>query len=519
VIGVDLDEGRIGLARQLGMDVGLGSTADAEEIEQVARLTDGLGADGVIITASTPSDAVIANAFRMCRRKGRVVLVGDVGLDLDRADIYQKELDFFISTSYGPGRYDRNYEERGLDYPIGYVRWTENRNMSEYLRMVAEGRVTLEPLIGAKYPVEDAAAAYARLGTHDRPVIALLTYPPDFSSIGERVVPNPTHRSGQAGAIGVAVVGAGSFARGMHLPNIQALKADLRLEAIVSRTGHNATAAATQFGSAYSTTEVDRVLADKNVDLVVVATRHNLHADLALRALLAGKHVLVEKPMALTKSELDALVAFYAGGPAERPILMTGFNRRFSQYGVRIAELTRERSNPMVMTYRMNAGYIPLDHWVHTDEGGGRNRGEACHIYDLFTYLTGARVVDVHATAIRPMTGHYARTDNFTATLRFEDGSLATLTYTALGAETHPKEQMEVFVDGKVIALNDYRSLTATGAPNRALSTPTSQKGQRAELEALVAGIRSGTWPIPLWQQVQATEIALAVEDQIIGGD
>jgi predicted dehydrogenase len=304
----------------------------------------------------------------------------------------------------------------------------------------------------------------------------------------------------------------------MHLPNIQSLNHDLRLQAIVSRTGHNATAAATQFGAAYATTEVDRVLADPAVDLVIVATRHNLHGSLALQALAAGKHVLVEKPLALTKPELDALVAFYADGSADRPILTTGFNRRFSAYGRRIAELTRARSNPMVITYRMNAGYIPLDHWVHTEEGGGRNRGEACHIYDLFTYLTGAHVVDVHAAAIRPTTGHYARTDNFVATMRFDDGSVATLTYTALGSASHPKERMEVFVDGTVLALDDYRSLTVTDGNDKGLTTATSEKGQRAELEALIAAIRGGGWPIPLWQQVQATEIALAVEDQLTGG-
>ena len=367
VIGIDLDGGRVGLARQLGMDVGLGASADGEDIQQVASLTDGIGADGVIITASTPSDAVVSNAFRMCRKKGRVVLVGDVGLDLNRADFYEKELDFFISSSYGPGRYDRNYEERGLDYPVGYVRWTENRNMAEYLRLVADGRVAVEPLIGATYPVEDAAAAYARLGSADRPVIVLLSYPQDESAVGSRVVPNPTHRPGHAGALGVAVIGAGSFASGMHLPNIKGMPNELRLQAIVSRTGHNATAAATQYGAAYATTDFDRVLEDPGVDLVIMATRHNLHAALALRALEAGKHVLVEKPLALTRHELDELVAFYADGPAERPILLTGFNRRFSAYGRRVAELdtgSRESDGDHVphecrATSRLTTGYTP----------------------------------------------------------------------------------------------------------------------------------------------------------------
>jgi predicted dehydrogenase/threonine dehydrogenase-like Zn-dependent dehydrogenase len=518
VIGTDLDPSRVRLATELGMNMALAADGSGD-VDQVARLTDGVGADAVIITASTPSDAVVSNAFRMCRKKGRVVLVGDVGLDLNRADFYEKELDFLVSTSYGPGRYDRNYEERGLDYPVGYVRWTENRNMSEYLRLLAEGRIKLASLIGAAFDIDDAAGAYEALRSGEgRPVIVLLSYGDRVAEAEERVVRNPKSRPAEAGTIGVAVVGAGAFAKGTHLPNIRALRDTLQLQAVVSRTGHNAVATARQFGAAYATTDFDRVLEDPEVDLVIIATRHNLHAALALRALRHGKHVLVEKPLALNRDELEGVRTFFEEPGDPKPILMTGFNRRFSEYGLRIAELTRDRTNPMVISYRMNAGYVPLDHWVNTNEGGGRNLGEACHIYDLFTFLTGARKADVQAKAIRPRSGYYGRSDNFAATIGFDDGSVATLIYTALGAAGHPKEQMDVFVDGKVISLDDYRRLTVAGASIKALTTSAPEKGQRQELEALVQAIRAGgEWPIALWGQIQATEIALRVEELITG--
>ena len=518
VIGIDLDPARVHLAAELGMEVGLVSETGDEVDEQVARLTDGIGADGVIITAATSSDAVVSTAFRMCRKKGRVVLVGDVGLHLNRADFYVKELDFFISSSYGPGRYDRRYEEEGLDYPVGYVRWTENRNMGEYLRLLAEDRVRVGPLVSATHPVGDAPAAYEAIRAGDsKPLMVLLTYPRNEGETApERLVVNPLATRARPGRLRVALVGAGGFAKGMHLPNLRALSSEYHLHAIVSRTGHNAASTAWQFGAAYATTEYGRVLEDSDVDVVLIATRHHLHASMVLEALRSGKHVLVEKPLALDRAELDDITAFYAAlsPDASTPLLLTGFNRRFSPFATRAAEILRGRTGPLLATYRMNAGYLPLDHWVHGPEGGGRNRGEACHIYDLFTFLTGSRVTAVHATALRPRTGHYSRTDNFVATVRFDDGSITSLTYTALGSREHPKEQMEVFADGKVLVLDDYRRLTISGATTRGVSTAGPSKGQREELEAFARAIRQGgEWPIPLWQQVQATDIALRVEE------
>lgn len=518
VIGVDLDRNRIELARSLGMECGV-HPDDGEDVQQVARLTDGAGADGVLITAATPSDAVVAAAFRMCRKKGRVVLVGDVGLQLNRADFYEKELDFLISTSYGPGRYDRRYEEEGLDYPLGFVRWTENRNMTEYLRLLAQQKVRVRELIGRTWPVEQAGEAYQRLQAPDRPLIALLHYPSQAAAAPlSKVILSPAQAAPNgASRVRLALIGAGGFAKAMHLPNLKALKDRVELRAVASRTGHNAMSVAREYAAAYATTDYEQVLADKDIDAVLIATRHDTHASLVLAALEAGKHVLVEKPLALTRAELAAIQAFFEKRAGqEAPLLLTGFNRRFSPFARRIRELIQQRTNPMILNYRMNAGYLPLDHWVHGPEGGGRNRGEACHIYDLFTFLTGARISGVSATAIQPATAHYSRTDNFVATLAFDDGSIATLTYTALGDSSYPKELMEIYVDGKVLVLEDYKSLATAGMRGSKLSFTRQEKGQTTELtEFLDLILNGGQSPMPLWQQVQATEIALTVDECI----
>ncbi len=522
VIGLDLDPSRVDLALRLGATVGI-TPGDDDAITRVTRVTDGYGADGVIVTAASKSNDIISTAFKMCRRKGRVVLVGDVGLDINREDIYPKELDFLISTSYGPGRYDASYEEHGLDYPIGYVRWTENRNMEEYLRLVADGKIDLDAMISAVYPVDEAPAAYEAIKSGERkPLMVLLHYPRPEGEVVAHTVPNPLAEPGRPGAVRIALIGAGGFAKGMHLPNIKAQPELLHLQAVSTRTGHNAAATARQYGAAYGTTDDEQVIADPDVDAVLIATRHDLHADLTLKALAAGKHVLVEKPTGITRAEVDRIVEFYRDAEAagtKAPILLTGFNRRFSPFAVRLSELLAKRSDPMTIVYRMNAGYIPLEHWVHGPEGGGRNIGEACHIYDLFTYLTGAKTTGMTAAAITPATGAYVRNDNFTATFTFEDGSVATLVYTALGSTEYPKEQMEVFCDGKVYVLDDYRALRVTGAPAAGVETKLVDKGQAAEIAAFATAIRDGgSWPIPLWQQAQAMAMAFDVEDALGGG-
>lgn len=513
VIVSDLDASRIEMALKHGADYAIqpDGTTDAEQVE---RLTDGIGADGVIITAAAKSDAIVSTAFKMCRRKGRVVLVGDVGLHLNRADFYEKEIDFFISTSYGPGRYDNLYEEKGLEYPVSYVRWTENRNLQEVLNLMAAKKLHVMDMVSKIYPVEEADTAYESLKTASlKPLMVLLSYPQKEQEAAD-VVTVATHPL-RKDRIQVALIGAGGFAKGMHLPNIKQLGDLYQLRAVMSRTGTNAEAVAKQFGADYATTNYEKVLADDAVDMVLIATRHNLHASMVLAALGAGKHVLVEKPLAINAEELSRIELFYREHH-DAPLLLTGFNRRHSRYLQEIAKHTTARQNPMIIHYTMNAGYIPLDHWVHTEEGAGRNIGEACHIYDVFNFLTGAKAISVSASSIQPSGAYYSAKDNFVATITYDDGSVANLIYTAVGSKDYPKETMEIFFDGKIITLDDYRSMKGYGVKLASLETKGSEKGQLEEIKAFGSAIKNGGEPpIPLWQQVQAMQIAFAVEAQI----
>jgi predicted dehydrogenase/threonine dehydrogenase-like Zn-dependent dehydrogenase len=518
VIGVDLDAERIKVAQALGMNMGLDPTTEPYT-ERVIALTHGLGADGVIITAATPSHQVVSDAMTACRKKGRVVLVGDVGLNLNRGDMYRKEIDFLISCSYGPGRYDELYEEGGQDYPLPYVRWTENRNMQAYIQLLSSKKIVLTGLFDKPFPIDRAEDAYEALKAEGRkPLAVLLAYPPRQDAIARRridVAPAPAH----TGRIRVALAGASSFAQGVHLPNLGVLRQDFELRAVMSRTGANAKAVATQNQATYCTTDFDEILKDGQVDLVLIATRHDLHGRMALQSLRAGKHTFVEKPLTLSADELTEIEAFYTDNP-NGPLLMVGFNRRFSPPVRHLESVLEGRSTPIIANYRMNAGFVPADSWLHGPEGGGRNLGEACHIYDLFNALCrGVPAVSVQAAAIDPKAGQWRRNDNFVATIKYADGSVCTLTYTALGAKGYPKERLEVFADGKIVCLDDYKSVEIHGRNQKGWKSASAQKGQLEELKALADTLLRGRlWPIPLDQQLRATRIALEVERQISGG-
>ena len=511
VIGTDVDDNRIAVALANGMDFGL--QAGDNIVEKITKLTDGMGADAVIITAASASSEIIAQAFQACRRKARVVVVGDVGLNLARSDIYAKELDVLISTSYGPGRYDAVYEEEGADYPIAYVRWTENRNMGEYLRQVAAGRISLAKMLQEPYPIERAEEAYSMLGGGgDKPLLVLLKYPAKEAP----AVTTISVGSGKAksGKISIALVGAGGFAQGMHLPNLRKLSDHYELHTVVSRTGLSARTAAEKYGAKNASTDFVAVIADPEVDLVLIATRHDLHAEMTLAALRAGKNVFVEKPLSMTEQGLGEIEAFYRENP-NGPVLMTGYNRRFSP-AIRAAKKAMSgRTSPMIVNYRMNAGFIPSDHWVHGPQGGGRNIGEACHIYDLFNALTESNPVEVYASAVIPATKYWRSDDNFVATVRYADGSVCSLTYTAMGSKSHPKETADIFVDGKVLTLGDYKQLTVCGGSG-GWKGLTMEKGQLEELQALAETLRDGTpWPISLEDQLASAQISFEVERQI----
>lgn len=515
VIGIDINGERVRLATENGMDFGIDPTAN-NFVEQVHRVTDGFGADAVIITAASSSSTIVSEAMQACRKKGRVVLVGDVGLDLQRSDFYKKELDFLISCSYGPGRYDATYEEGGQDYPLPWVRWTENRNMEAYLGLLAKRQISIPTLGIVKYSIDEAPQAYEALKSGgQRSLVVILEYP-------ERET-RPAHtislkaRTATEGKIRVGIVGVGNFAATTHLPNLARLKDRFALHVVLSRTGANARAIAEQFGAAYATTDFDQLLSDDAIDLVIIATRHDLHGSMVLKALHAGKDVFVEKPLTLDPADLDQLRVFYET-QTNPPLLMTGYNRRFSPAIKRAREILQDRIAPMIVNYRMNAGYLPPDHWVHSPEGGGRNLGEACHIYDLFNFLTGSTVRAIQAASISPTGKQYFKNDNFVATISYEDGSVCTLTYTALGSKSHPKETMEIFCDGKVLSMIDYESLTVAGSKLRGWKSLTQQKGHLEELEAAAGSLRNQSeWPISLDEQLEAARVAFEVERQISG--
>jgi predicted dehydrogenase len=418
-----------------------------------------------------------------------------------------------MSTSYGPGRYDEVYEHEGQDYPFPYVRWTENRNMQEYLQLLGERRVALAKLGARTYDIGDAHQAYGDLkDARPTPLLVLLRYPGRDERVERKVKLRRAIR--RAYRVKVSVVGAGDFAQATHIPNLLKLTDAFELHCVMSRTGSNAAAVGKRSGAAYATTDYDEVLEDEEIDLVLISTRHNLHAGMTMRALDAGKNVFVEKPLALTSQELVEIEAYYKNRDA--PLLMTGFNRRFSPAAVRAKGMLARRTTPLIADYRMNAGYVPPDHWVHGPEGGGRNIGEACHIYDLFSYLVQSDVTTVWAQSIDSQSQQWQHNDNFVATITFADGSLCTLTYTALGDRRHPKEQLEIFCDRRVVSVVDYKSLSASGDRFSRLRSRLADKGHLAELAALADSLlHRKPWPIPLEEQVQATRVSLLVEEQL----
>jgi len=515
VVGIDIDPRRVNLARKLGIDEGVNSS-EVDLFAEIRQITENYGVDSTIITAASQSDELVQQAMQITRKKGRVVVVGAVGLGLKRSPFYEKEIDFLISSSYGPGRYDPRYEEDGQDYPYAYVRWTENRNMSAYLQLLAEGKVKIEPLIEREYDVSRAPEAYAELrDAAEKPLGVLLSYQGTAPEGTPKQTPRVTVRSFAGdGKINVAVIGAGSFAKGMHLPNLQRLADRYRLRAVISATGSNAKATAQQFGAAYATTDFEEVLSDPQIDLVIICTRHHLHTSQAIAAARVGKAVFLEKPMALVQAELDELVAVLreTGIP-----FMVGYNRRFSPLITEIRRYVARRHNPLLIQYRMNAGFIPLDHWVHGPEGGGRIVGEACHLVDLCTYLTGSKVHALSVHHLTPQTSAFSAADNLTATLQYEDGSVAVLEYFAVGSKQFPKEYMEIHFDEKTLVMDDYKTLSGYGLNVKSFSSSVSQKGQLQELEAFHTLLTDPQcvekYPIPLWDLVQTSEITFKMKE------
>ena len=520
VAAVDIDDRRVQMAKKLGTEVAVKPDLE-DSINAVLKWTGGTGADAVIFTASTASSDPLSSAFQMSRRKGRVVLVGVSGMNLRREDMYAKELDFIISTSYGPGRYDTRYEENGLDYPYPYVRWTENRNMSEYLRLLSSKQVDLEPITDGVYAIDDVAAAFGRLNASPKPLFLFLDYGGEHpegrkEALGDKsIVRIEASSQARRGSIKTAVIGVGKFAKGTILPLLNEMADQYSIHAVAGRTGSKVKDVGREYGASYVTTDIEAVLNDQEVELVVVATRHDSHASIALRALRAGKHVFVEKPLAINTEELNEIVSFYREGrDGQKPLLTVGYNRRFSVYAKTVKRYVGERTGPLYIMYRMNAGSLPLDHWVVGREGGGRMIGEACHIIDLFTYLTESTIHSISCESLESGSQPTISSDNKVVILKYKDGSICVLNYFAVGNKELPKEYMEVHFDGKTLILDDYSRLHAYGLNIGKVETKVSEKGHREEWLELFKALRglSGKWPIELWDMVQTSEATFIIK-------
>ncbi|MHB1377033.1 MAG: bi-domain-containing oxidoreductase [Candidatus Humimicrobiaceae bacterium] len=517
IIGIDLNPLRISKALKHGLDIGINPN-EVNIIEEVIGNTNGYGSDAVIITAASLSELIINQSIEMCRKKGRVIIVGDVALNIKREELYKKEIDILISTSYGPGRYDDKYEKKGFEYPIAYVRWTENRNMEAYLDLISAKRIILDDIIDNIYPIDEASKAYEDLkGGAQAPLVALLEYnkedKPETKIFNVNLKVSDKNISDK---INVGVIGAGNFTQEVHLPNLQKLSSLYNIYAICDKESANADNLVKRYSAKYATTDYQEVLDDKNIDMVIISTRHNLHAKLSIKAMEKGKAILVEKPMALSQEELDNLTAVLK---EHKTPFIVGFNRRFSPLSLAAKELISKRLNPLIINYRMNAGYIPTEVWVHTEDGGGRNIGEACHIYDLFNYFTGSEIKEVSAYSIDPKSKNIMSNDNFTVVLKYYDGSVCSLTYTAIGSKEIPKELMDIYFDGKSISLNDYRELLVFGISGKNKKLAYQDKGLFNELKLFNEFIKNkeklDVGPIPLWQLNQATVISFEVEKQI----
>ena len=484
VICVDLLSERLNTARDLGVEITV-DVAETDAVKGVLAFTDGDGADAVILTAATQSSDPVNQAFQMCRERGRVIVVGAVGMELDREDFYRKELDLRISRSYGPGRYDPDYEEHGHVYPVGYVRWTETRNMSAFLDLTLKGKVKVDPLVTAEYPIAQAVEAYQRVTSGDADTIGIvLTYPRSESEQSLNRVWRHVTETQVVGKdqVGLALVGAGSFARVMHMPNLKSLSSQASVRAVVSGSGGSARQAAEELGASLATTDLGQALALQDLEAVLIATRHHLHAQQCIAAAQAGKHILVEKPLGLTTKECRDILAVVEQYGV---LCSVNFNRRFSPLAISLQTALNKVGGTKHVIYRVNAGPLPNTHWLlDPDIGGGRIVGEGCHFFDLMTWIIGADPVSVSAQSAGDAK------DDLSAVVKFSDGSVGTLIYTGLGDPGFSKERIEVMSGGGVVVLDEFRSLKFSGLPGRSLNIRTQDKGHRALLAHFIRAVR-----------------------------
>jgi predicted dehydrogenase/threonine dehydrogenase-like Zn-dependent dehydrogenase len=509
VLGVDINPGRIELAKRAGTVAVLRPQAE----EAALAFSSGRGADAILICAGDPTSDTVSLAGVLARDQGKVVAVGVVGQDLPRPIYFHKELSFVTSRSYGPGRYDPAYEEGGADYPFGYVRWTEGRNLGACVELIASGKLDVHALISHRFPIEQAVEAYDLItGKKDEPFLGvMLTYPqagkPDVDS---RIVCTPSKPAPQA-TVKLGVLGAGLFANAVLLPAIKKQK-DLRLVGIASAGGLHARHSGGKFGFGYAASKDDELINDPNINTLAILTRHDSHTALTIKALKAGKHVFVEKPLAVDPAQLDELEALLNTVGDGLPLLMTGFNRRFAPLAQKLGAFMAGRHEPLLAHYRVNAGMLPLTHWQHDPvQGGGRIIGEGCHFIDFLTFLVGEPPCTVTTQGL-PDSGRY-REDVLSMTFSFPDGSLGVVDYLANGDKAFAKERLEVFCAGRVAVLDDFRSLEMVQNGHRKLvkSALRQDKGHFNEWQAFMAAIRAGgPPPIPYAHLLGVTRTSFA---------
>ncbi|TAM48963.1 MAG: dehydrogenase [Paraburkholderia sp.] len=534
VIGVDRDPARATLAAAFGATP---LPAGVDLVTDVLARTGGIGADGVLICASTSSDEPVAQAARMSRTRGRIVLVGVAGLSLSRADFYEKELSFQVSCSYGPGRYDPRYEEKGLDYPIGHVRWTENRNIAAALQLMANGRLKPQALITHRFTLDEAERAYTLLVDRTPSLGIVINYP---RSDGAVAAPNmariatvdararmlPLTGEGQpatvlASAVRVNIIGAGNYAGRVLIPAFR--RAGAAIHGIASRNGVTAAHYGRKHAAAFASTDAAALCASTDSQAVVVATRHETHAGYVIDALKHGKHVFVEKPLCLSHEQLQNISDLFEQARADarhatraEPVLMVGFNRRFAPQVVRIKNLLAPLAAPKALVLSVNAGMIPADHWTQDREiGGGRIIGEACHFVDLLRHLAGSPIASFDATGVKATAP--ASCDTASITLHFESGSIGTIHYFANGHRSLPKERLEVFCGGKVLVLDNFLKLRGYGWPQFTKQNLWRQnKGQEACVAAFVDAIASqGPAPIPFGELLEVSRVTIDIAEEL----
>ena len=511
-IGIDIDSAVVDFASRLGFTAY--SRDEQTLVENLQALTGGRGADAVIITAGTASNDPVEFASEVLRDKGQITVVGAVKMDLPRNPFYMKELSFNLSRSYGPGRYDINYEEKGHDYPIGYVRWTEKRNMEAVLKLMEKSRLDISRLITDVHPFSEAPEVYEKINGKEKPVIGTLLEYEDSIEKESTVYLSSGNKKRKAGSVPVNVgfIGAGSYAQSYLLPNLAGIR-DVNLKGLATATGMNADHIGNKFRFDYITTDAGRIIKDEEIACVFIATRHNLHAEYVMGALKENKHVYVEKPLAITESELEGIREAWESSEGT---LMVGFNRRFSPLVKKARRFLDSSLTPLAINYRINAGYLPPEHWLHDpDIGGGRIIGEACHFVDLCGYFTESDIRSADIYKLDNPEGNIPDEDTSVISLKYSDGSIAVISYFSNGDTSLPKERIEIFGGSSSLIIDDFKTLRMyRGGRCSKFKLRKQDKGQRDEIREYIERIKEGESPIPAEELFSVTEAVFAIVDK-----